>query len=277
MNIIICENLIDANLYLKKLILENLPADLHKDFDKSVGLVEASIGRMVPVMDEAMQAGNKLRVYVEPYNILPVDGDAFVGEIPKIENMVPFTPFQLFIQRKLFMHNMSHALCAYLGYLAGDKYVYEAAAKPEIKLLALHALIRERPRAFQGEQGGDRFPFGARGKSFISVTNDALKDTVARVGRDTQRKLSPNDRLAGAYRLCAKNGVPNTYICVGIAAALLSARKGTRPRWRLRTTRNSSDPATRSRSMRALRGRNPKCPLSSGCTANFRRERPQRS
>lgn len=225
-NFIICENLIDANLYLKKLILDNLPEELHKDFDKSVGLVEASIGRMVPVMDEKMQAGNKLRVYVEPYNVLPVDKDAFVGEIPKIENMVPFSPFQLFIQRKLFMHNMSHALCAYLGYLSGDKYVYEAASKPEIKLLALHALT-ESARALSKENKVEMDSLLEHAENLLyRFTNEALKDTVARVGRDTQRKLSPNDRLAGAYRLCAKHGVPSTYICVGIAAALLFRPEG---------------------------------------------------
>lgn len=226
LNIIICENLIDANLFLKKLLLENLPEELRGKFDENVGLVEASIGRMVPVMDEVMQAGNKLRVYVEPYNILPVDRDGFVGEIPEIENMVPSSPFQLFIQRKLFMHNMSHAVCAYLGFLAGDRYVYEAAARPEIRLLALHALT-ESARALSRENGVAIDPLLEHAENLLyRFTNQALKDTVARVGKDTQRKLSPNDRLVGAYRLCVKNGVPATFICVGIAAALLFRPEG---------------------------------------------------
>ena len=74
---------------------------------------------MVPVMTEEKRQGNPLRVYVEPYNILPVDKDAFKGEIPDVPNLYPFAPFNLFIQRKLFMHNMSHALCSYLGNLRG--------------------------------------------------------------------------------------------------------------------------------------------------------------
>ena len=108
-NIIICENLIGADQFLKGLIKDQIPEYADR-IDKEIGFVEASIGRMVPVMTEEKKQGNPLRVCVEPYNILPVDKDAFKGEIPEIKNLYPFAPFNLFIQRKLFMHNMSHAL-----------------------------------------------------------------------------------------------------------------------------------------------------------------------
>ena len=39
---------------------------------------------MVPVVPEEKKNGNPLSVFVEPYNILPVDKDAFKGEIPEI-------------------------------------------------------------------------------------------------------------------------------------------------------------------------------------------------
>ena len=94
---------------------------IKENIDKEIGFVEASIGRMVPVVPEDKKMGNVLRVYVEPYNILPVDKDAFKGEIPSVANLYPYSPFNLFIQRKLFMHNMSHATCAYLGFLKNPK------------------------------------------------------------------------------------------------------------------------------------------------------------
>lgn len=50
--------------------------------------------------------------------------------------------------------------------------------------------------------------------------NRQLGDTIERVGKDLQRKLSPNDRLIGALNLCVKNGVEPIGICTGIAAAL---------------------------------------------------------
>ena len=92
LDIIICENLIGADVYLRDLISEIL-SDEDKKLLDNVGFVEASIGRMVPVQTETMKDGNPLRVCVERYDRLPVDKTAFRGEIPNIENLVPFSPF----------------------------------------------------------------------------------------------------------------------------------------------------------------------------------------
>ena len=77
LNIIICENLMDANKVLEGMIKEQLTADECKLFDETVGLVEASIGRMVPVQTEEMKDGDPMRVCVERYGFLPTDKEAF--------------------------------------------------------------------------------------------------------------------------------------------------------------------------------------------------------
>ncbi|MDQ1256622.1 MAG: mannitol-phosphate 5-dehydrogenase, partial [Candidatus Hydrogenedentes bacterium] len=46
LNIIVCENLIDAGPYLREEVRKHLPAALHAVLDAKVGFVEASIGRM---------------------------------------------------------------------------------------------------------------------------------------------------------------------------------------------------------------------------------------
>ena len=189
-----------------------------KLFDKKIGLVEASIGRMVPIMTEEMQEGNPLRVYVEKYCELPVDKNAFKGEIPKIQNMIPFSPFDLYIQRKLFMHNMGHATAAYLGFYKDYEYIWETCKDSSIKLITFKALL-ESSIALSIEHN---YPL----KELIEHANDLiyrfgnklLGDTVARVGRDPVRKLSKNDRLIGAAKLCIKNGINPVYISIGIAA-----------------------------------------------------------
>ena len=66
-NIIICENLIDADKLMKKLIFEEMDEAQKAKFEEKIGLVEASIGRMVPVMTEEMRKGDNLRVCVEEY------------------------------------------------------------------------------------------------------------------------------------------------------------------------------------------------------------------
>ena len=52
LNIIICENLMDANKVLKGMLKAQLTGEERAKFDETVGLVEASIGRMVPVQTE---------------------------------------------------------------------------------------------------------------------------------------------------------------------------------------------------------------------------------
>ena len=115
LDILICENRLDADHYLRELVREALGKQERDWLDERVGFVEVSIGRMVPVMTPAMQEGNPLRIWVEEYAELPVDRDGFRGPIPAIRNLVPFSPFSLYIHRKLFIHNLGHALTAYLG------------------------------------------------------------------------------------------------------------------------------------------------------------------
>ena len=65
LDIIICENLMDANLVLEKMLKAQLNTDEQRWFDENIGLVEASIGRRVPGQTEQMKDGNPMRVCVE--------------------------------------------------------------------------------------------------------------------------------------------------------------------------------------------------------------------
>ena len=96
---------------------------------------------MVPVQTEEMKDGDPMRVCVERYGFLPVDKAAFKGEIPEITNMVPFEPFDFYIKRKLYVHNMGHATCAYLGGYEGRKYIYQSIDDPEILNIVQNAML----------------------------------------------------------------------------------------------------------------------------------------
>jgi len=219
-NIIICENLIDADKLMKKLMFEELSEAEQVKFEEKIGLVEASIGRMVPVMTEEMRKGDNLRVCVEEYCQLPVDGAAWKGELPEIANLHPFAPFEMYIKRKLFLHNMGHALSAYLGHLNGAAYIWQAVKDPAVKLIAYRAML-ESAMALSSHFD---FPMMKLVEHIddllIRFTNAALGDTVARVGKDAKRKLGATDRFAGALKLCEEEGYGNAYIAAGAAAAL---------------------------------------------------------
>lgn len=220
LNIIICENLNDANKILEGMLKEQLTEEEQAKFDESVGLVEASIGRMVPVQTEEMKDGEPMRVCVEQYGFLPVDKAAFKGEVPEIRNMVPYEPFDFYIKRKLFIHNMGHASCAYLGSLLDLEYIYQSIAVPEIRVMVQNAML-ESALVLHKHYGADLAALQLHITDLLyRFTNAALKDTCQRVGGDPMRKLSPDDRLIGSARLAVEHGITPAYIAVGIAAGI---------------------------------------------------------
>ena len=219
-NIIICENLMDANKVIEGMLKAHLNEEEQAWFDENIGLVEASIGRMVPVQTDAMKDGNPMRVCVESYGFLPVDKDAFKGEIPEIQNMVPFSPFDFYLKRKLYIHNMGHATCAYLGDILGLEYIYQAIDVEEVYIIVRNAM-QESAQALSKKYGVD---LGDILKHITDLlyrfTNAALLDTCKRVGGDPKRKLSPQDRLIGSSALALETGVVPAYISIGAAAGL---------------------------------------------------------
>ena len=220
LNIIVCENLNNANKIVEGMIKAQLTPSECKLFDSRVGLVEASIGRMVPVQTDEMKDGEPLRVCVESYGFLPVDKAAFKGEIPQIPGMVPFEPFDFYIKRKLFVHNMGHATTAYLGGLLGLEYIWEAIDVADIRIIAQNAMLESAlalSRAYGVSLGDLQLHITDLLHRF---TNAALRDTCARVGGDPARKLAPDDRLVGSSLLALEQGITPAYIAVGAAAGV---------------------------------------------------------
>lgn len=219
-NIIICENLMDANKVLEGMLKEQLREEEWAIFDETVGLVEASIGRMVPVQTDEMKDGDPMRVCVEGYGFLPVDKAAFKGDIPAIANMVPFDPFDFYIKRKLYVHNLGHATCAYLGDLAELTYIYEAIDVADIRIVVQNAMLESAVALSKVYSVPLEHIVNHIDDLLYRFTNKALKDTCARVGGDPARKLSAHDRLIGSSSMVIRTGEKPAYIAIGIAAGL---------------------------------------------------------
>ncbi len=219
LNIIICENLIDADKILAESI-KNLLNDEEKTlFDELIGMVEASIGRMVPIQTPEMTKNDILRVCVEPFCNLIVDKDGFKGGVPAIKNMSAYAPFRLYIERKLFLHNMGHSLTAYLGNLKGYEYIWEAIEDTEIECLVLRAMTESALALSIRYNVPFKDLYEHVEDLLYRFTNKKLGDTVFRVGRDLNRKLSNNDRVVGTIHSCIEAGVKPYAICAVYAAA----------------------------------------------------------
>ena len=220
LDIIVCENLMDADQVLAQLIKQRLDPEEQALFDARVGLVEASIGRMVPVQTEAMRAGDPLRVCVEEYAFLPVDKAGFKGQIPELPGLTPFTPFDYYIRRKLYVHNMGHATCAYLGHYAGSTYIAQAIRDADIALVTQNAMLESFTALYRRFQAPADALLNHIYDLLGRFANTGLGDTCQRVGADIPRKMAREDRMIGSALLCLEMGVRPDYIALGAALAL---------------------------------------------------------
>lgn len=220
LNIIICENLIRADKVMREGILPYINEKYKSIIDDKIGFVESSVGRMVPIQTDEMKDGNSLRIVTESFCDLPVDASALRGNFPAVKNMTPFSPFKFYIERKLFLYNMGHAVVAYLGDLCGYEYIWESVCDPYLKLIVLRVMQRS-AFALAKKHGADINKLNDFIENLLCrFANAALGDTVQRVGNDLKRKLSPNDRLCGVLNMCREYEINTTYINFSIAAAV---------------------------------------------------------
>ncbi len=220
LNVILCENMIGVAAFLRGKLREALPVAVHPFLERHVGLVEASIGRMVPVVPRAQREKDPLYVLAEPYCALPVDAQAFKGPVPAIAHMQARPNFEAYVARKLFVHNMSHATAAYLGYLRRYTYIWQAVGDEAIRR-EVGGAMEESCRALTCRYGLDADELAEHcGDLLQRYANRALGDQVQRVARDPLRKLGKDDRLIGAARLCLEQGISPKHIAFAVAAAI---------------------------------------------------------
>jgi mannitol-1-phosphate 5-dehydrogenase len=221
-DIILCENMKGAAGFFKEKVKEHLPAGF--PVDSYVGFVETSIGKMVPLMSEEERKKDPLLVYAESYNTLIVDKHGFRGTVPDVPGIEPKAHMKAWVDRKLFIHNLGHAVLSYVSYafFPEYRYMWQAVSHPALHRIT-KAAMWESGRALIAEYPGefDTSSIGVHIEDLLRrFGNRALADTVYRVGMDLYRKLFFDDRLIGAVTLCLKHRIRPVYISLGIAAAM---------------------------------------------------------
>jgi mannitol-1-phosphate 5-dehydrogenase len=222
LNIVICENLLDAGEKFKNEILKtgHFSDEEIKYFNEKIGFVETVISRMTSPLTEEEKMKNPLCVKVEPYKILPIDKNGFKGNIPPISGFFPVDNLKKYEELKLFGHNLSHVCLAYSGYLKNYNYIWECIEDKEISNI-LKEVQREVKEALIKKHNFKKDEienyFTDLNKRF---DNKLLKDTVFRVGREPLRKIGKNERIVGAINLCLENNIFPEKICFVLSTAL---------------------------------------------------------
>ena len=216
LNILVCENLIHAPAVLRDHVSGYL-TDLSV-LDK-IGFAGATIGRMVPVMSLLQRADDPTVIAVERFCTLPVDADAVIRPMPELLHTVYCTPFAFEEGKKLYIHNMGHALTAYFGALSGYTYIWQAIEDDSICSQVRDAMMAT-AQALAGKYDESLPELTAYVDDLlVRFANKGLGDTIARVGADPLRKLAPGDRLLGAIDLCREQGTDYSVISAGVSAA----------------------------------------------------------
>ncbi len=223
MDILLAENMRNCAEHARTVMKPLCPAGY--PFNERVGLVETSIGKMVPIMRAEDLREDPLQVIAEPYNTLIVDAHGFRNPIPHVPGLWPVDTIRAYVDRKLFIHNLGHASAAYLGYAKHPEitFIWEAIDDPEV-LQDVRTAMEQAAAALHAKYPRDLSRRGLRehvDDLLDRFGNRALGDTLYRVGRDLHRKLGPEDRFIGAMRLAEKQGYPFEAIAKAFRAAQL--------------------------------------------------------
>jgi mannitol-1-phosphate 5-dehydrogenase len=222
LDIILAENMRSAADFVRVQLMKNLPSGF--PVDTLVGLIETSIGKMVPIMTLAELEKDPLVVFAEPYNTLILDGKGFKSPIPQIEGLAPKSNIKAWVDRKAFIHNLGHATAAYYGYHLHPEavYMYDVLNDNEVFRFTRNVMLQSAdilrtvyPGDFTSADLEDHID-----DLIHRFRNKALKDTIFRVGQDLTRKLSADDRFMGSIHLAMQHLMPYDLILEAMSFGL---------------------------------------------------------
>ncbi|KIY69122.1 mannitol-1-phosphate 5-dehydrogenase [Cylindrobasidium torrendii FP15055 ss-10] len=217
LTVIACENMIGATDHLKDHIIKSLSSHTDEPHSllQSVGFPNCEVDRIVP----PFRGDNLLDVGVESFYEWTVEKSKVRPANLSIHGMQLEDSLEPFLERKLFTLNCAHAILAYTGMVKGFKTIHQAIEDKQCRDIALGA-IEQSGAALINRHGFDP----AEHYEYIErimkrFANPSVKDELSRVGRGPMRKLSPNERLVGAVRMCQELDLPRGHLLTGIAHA----------------------------------------------------------
>ena len=236
------ENHNHAAEILESSVMEEIPEAERDAVRSRVRFLNTVIGKMSGVVSDAdemrkqglipITPGGERAFLVEAFNrilISKIEFDDASAESPfrrgirVFEEKRDLLPFE---EAKLYGHNATHALAAYIGAVSGVERIADLRKVPGTLAFLRAAFVEESGAALIRRHVGTDPLFTAEGYTAYAddllarMTNPYLRDTVERVGRDPARKLGWDDRLVGTMRVALREGIQPWRYAFGTAAAL---------------------------------------------------------
>lgn len=203
LDIILAENMRSAAEFTRMELLKHLTDGY--PVDMLTGLIETSIGKMVPIIPFADIEKDPLVVFAEPYNSLILDGKSFKTPIPDVKGLSPKSNIKAWVDRKAFIHNLGHAAAAYYGHFLHPEMIYMYEILEDKKVLHFTRKVMMQSARVLNRVYSEDLPMKDLEDHVDELLNRfrnrALQDTIFRVGQDLNRKLSSDDRFMGAIKL----------------------------------------------------------------------------
>jgi mannitol-1-phosphate 5-dehydrogenase len=231
------ENHNHAAEILEERVRGEIPAAERDAALSRVRFLNTVIGKMSGILPDAasfrarglepVTPGGPRAFLVEAFNRILItrirfDGPPFERGIRVFEEKEDLLPFE---EAKLYGHNATHALGAYVGAVRGAEMISDLRDLPGILPFMRAAFLEESGRALCRKHAGLDPLFTPEGYARYAddlldrMTNPHLHDRADRVGRDPHRKLGWDDRLVGTMRTALGQGVTPRRYAIGAAAA----------------------------------------------------------
>ena len=215
LQVMACENAIGATDQLREDIVE-VAGDRWPALSGRAVFANTAVDRIVP----AQPPGGGVDVTVEPFFEWAIEAPPFGDRRPQIPGAHFVEDLAPYIERKLFTVNTGHAATAYLGAEAGYDRIADALADPEVRD-GVEQALRETSALLSAVHGLDPAELSEYRATILQrFANDALPDTVVRVGRQPLRKLSRHERFIGPAASAAERGLSVDGLVAAVGAAL---------------------------------------------------------
>ena len=243
------ENHNHAAEILEASVFEEIPENERERVSARVRFLNTVIGKMSGVVSDPQEIrsqglatitpGVHRAFLVEAFNRILISRIRFAGSadapalqrgIKVFEEKDDLLPFE---EAKLYGHNATHALAAYVGALRGVERIADLSKYPDILKFLRAAFVQESGEALVRRHAGKDPLFTREGYCeyaddlLARMINPFLRDSVERVGRDPQRKLGWDDRLVGTLRVALEQGIKPARHAFGTAAALAALDRKT--------------------------------------------------
>lgn len=218
MDVMMNVNMARPDACFSRLMRERLSPAARVFFEANVGVTGIFAMCISPPAPDWLKSEDPLALWNNGWETQTISRTALKCSPPAAPRLLLTDDIEREETRKLYTLNMAHALLSYLGLPKGLKTSLEAVREPELRKI-LEGALRESSRGLEWRYGFSEAEMAVWREKIIGLLeNPYIEDGLQRLGADTRRKLSANDRLVGPAGLCLGAGMEPSNLIRAIRA-----------------------------------------------------------